>query len=95
MLSKAERDSFLGHAAENHEKNDITKEHMRESRKALIKSNNKQVQLERSRKEQDAAIISEKRAERESQSTPRVRRYTSLPYLRTPRFSSYPCGTYR
>lgn len=66
-LTKAERDNFLGHALENHEKTDLTKELMRESRKALVKSNNRAVQIERSRKEQDMAVIQEKRAIRENQ----------------------------
>ena len=38
-LTKAERDSFLIHAHQNHEKNDSAKEHMRASRKDLIKKN--------------------------------------------------------
>ena len=38
-LSKQEREAFLAHAHENHEKNDYTKEHMREARKDIIKRN--------------------------------------------------------
>ena len=38
-LSKQEREAFLAHAHENHEKNDYTKEHMREARKEVVKRN--------------------------------------------------------
>ena len=38
-LSKQEREAFLAQAHENHEKNDFTKEHMREARKEIIKRN--------------------------------------------------------
>ena len=38
-LSKQEREAFLSHAHENHEKNDYTKEHMREARKEIVKKN--------------------------------------------------------
>ena len=38
-LSKQEREAFLAHAHENHEKNDSTKEHMKDARKEIVKKN--------------------------------------------------------
>lgn len=63
QLSKADRDNFLHHAAENHEKNNFTKEQMREARKELARSNHRDVQIERSRKEAHAQLIASKKAE--------------------------------
>ena len=49
-LSKQEREAFLTHAHENHEKNDFTKEHMRDARKDIIKKNCEYAGAERERK---------------------------------------------
>ena len=49
-LSKQEREAFLTHAHENHEKNDFTKEHMRDARKDIIKKNCDVAAQERERK---------------------------------------------
>jgi len=62
-LTKAERDSFLIHAHQNHEKNDSAKEHMRASRKDLIKKNHAVASTERARKEEDAVAITKKKHE--------------------------------
>ena len=65
-LSKQEREAFLTHAHENHEKNDLTKEHMRDARKDIIKKNNEAAAAERERKLEDAMKITEKKEERET-----------------------------
>ena len=62
-LTKQERDAFLGHAHENHEKNDLTKDHMREARKELVRKNNQAYRDERQLKEDNAARIGEKKKE--------------------------------
>ena len=49
-LNKQEREAFLTHAHENHEKNDYTKEHMRDMRKEIIKKNAEIANAERERK---------------------------------------------
>jgi len=64
-LSKQEREAFLTHAHENHEKNDFTKEHMRDARKDIIKKNCEYAGAERERKVEDAMKITEKREEKE------------------------------
>jgi len=51
-LSKQEREAFLAHAHENHEKNDYTKEHMREARKEIIKKNQDVAQEIRKKKDE-------------------------------------------
>jgi len=63
-LSKQEREAFLTHAHDNHEKNDHTKEHMREVRKDLIKKNAEKVNEEKERKLTDAMKVAESREER-------------------------------
>jgi len=60
-LSKQEREAFLTHAHENHEKNDFTKEHMRDTRKDIIKRNGEHAGAERERKVEDAMKIAEMR----------------------------------
>ena len=62
-LSKQERESFLAHAHENHEKNDFTKEHMREARKEIIKRNQELAGETRQRKVNDAMVAMEKKEE--------------------------------
>lgn len=49
-LSKQERDQFLSHAQDNHEKNDSTKEHMRDARKDIIKKRSEAASALRERK---------------------------------------------
>jgi len=65
-LSKQEREAFLQHAHENHEKNDYTKEHMRDMRKEIIKRNAELAAEERQRKVEDAMRITEKKEEKET-----------------------------
>ena len=65
-LSKQEREAFLQHAHENHEKNDYTKEHMRDMRKEIIQKNAALAQEERQRKVEDAMRITEKKEEKET-----------------------------
>jgi len=62
-LTKQERDNFLGHAYDNHQKNDDCKEHMRAARKELVRRNNQTAREERERKEEDAAMIIEKKTQ--------------------------------
>merc|ERR1719454_433256 len=50
-LSKQEREAFLAHAHENHEKNDYTKEHMREARQEIVKANQTDAAERRAKKE--------------------------------------------
>jgi len=64
-LNKQEREAFLTHAHENHEKNDFTKEHMRDMRKEIIKKNAEIANAERERKVEDAMKITEKKEEKE------------------------------
>ena len=64
-LSKQEREAFLTHAHDNHEKNDFVKEHMRDARKEVIKTKSTMAGAERERKVEDAMKITEKREERE------------------------------
>jgi len=64
-LNKQEREAFLTHAHENHEKNDFTKEHMRDMRKDIIKKNAEIANAERERKVEDAMKITEKKEEKE------------------------------
>jgi len=64
-LTKHERDAFLHQANDNHMKNDYTKEHMRSSRKDLIKKNRAAALTERAKKEADAAAITEKKEKHE------------------------------
>ncbi len=49
-LSKQEREAFLTHAHENHEKNDTTKEHMRDMRQEIVRRNTERAAEERNRK---------------------------------------------
>ena len=65
-LSKQEREAFLSHAHENHEKNDTCKEHMREMRTQIIKRNTELAAEERARKLEDAMKITEKKEEKEA-----------------------------
>merc|ERR1719440_396536 len=65
-LSKQEREGFLQHAHENHEKNDYTKEHMRDARKAIVQKNLETAEEERRRKVNDAMRITEKKEEKET-----------------------------
>lgn len=65
-LSKQEREAFLAHAHENHEKNDFTKEHMREARKEIIKRNQEVAGEERERKVKDAMEATEKKEQIEA-----------------------------
>ena len=58
-----QRDNFLGHAHDNHLKNDSCKEQMRTARKELVRRNNQTAREERERKEEDAAIIIEKKTQ--------------------------------
>ena len=62
-LSKQEREAFLAHATENHEKNDYTKEHMREARKQVTAKNAEASEELRRRKVEDAMRITEKKEE--------------------------------
>jgi len=62
-LSKQEREAFLAHAHDNHEKNDYTKEHMREARKDVVKKNQEVAEEERRRKVNDAMVALEKTEE--------------------------------
>ena len=70
-LSKQEREAFLTHAHENHEKNDFTKEHMRESRKEVTKRNAEAAAEERARKVRHPPI-------------PPLHPTSSLPYILLP-----------
>ena len=63
-LSKQEREAFLQHAHENHEKNDYTKEHMRDMRKEIINRNKAIADEERQRKTEAVMRILEKKEER-------------------------------
>ena len=83
QLSKAERDAFMRHAAENHEKNDFTKEHIREVKKELARSHHRDVQAERSRKESAAVLIAKEKAT-QVLASPRL----SSPHLASPVISS-------
>merc|ERR1719310_1464171 len=65
-LSKQDREAFLSHAHSNHEKNDFTKEHMRDMRKEIIKKNAELASEERARKVEDAMRITEKKEEKEA-----------------------------
>jgi len=77
-LSKQEREAFLSHAHENHEKNDYTKEHMKEMRKLHAKKNQDLAAEERQRKVEDAMRIAEKSLERqEANSALRLAMYTA------------------
>ena len=60
-LSKQEREAFLAHAHENHEKNDYTKEHMREARKEIVKKNAEVANEMRNHKTNSAMIALEKK----------------------------------
>lgn len=60
-LTKYERNSFLHHAHDNHNAVDLNKEHMRSSRKDLIKKNRAAALTERTKKEADAVAITEKK----------------------------------
>lgn len=57
------KEAFLGHAHSNKERAQTTLESMRSSRKTLIKSHNSTVREERQRKEDDAALIAQRRQE--------------------------------
>ena len=65
-LSKQEREAFLSHAHANHEKNDATKQHMRDMREDIAKKNAHLAQEERNRKVEDAMKITEKKEEKEA-----------------------------
>ena len=65
-LSKQEKEAFLAHAHENHEKNDYTKEHMREARKEIVKKNADAAQQMRNDKVQASMQALEKKEELEA-----------------------------
>jgi hypothetical protein len=65
-LSKQEREAFLSHAHENHEKAVATKEHMRDMRNEIVKKNNLTAHEERQRKLEDAMRITELKEEKEA-----------------------------
>ena len=65
-LSKQEREAFLAHAHDNHNKNDSTKEHMREARKNVVAKNLSDANEERTKKVNDAMLITEKKEEVET-----------------------------
>jgi len=64
-LTLAEREAFLNHAHDNHEKNDIAKEQMRASRNELIKRNHAIAETEREKKQADATVITSKKSKEE------------------------------
>jgi len=65
-LSKQEREAFLSHAHENHEKAVATKEHMRDMRNEIVKRNTATAHEERQRKLEDAMRITELKEEKET-----------------------------
>jgi len=65
-LSKQEREAFLSHAHENHEKAVATKEHMRDMRNDVVKRNKDAGAEERTRKLEDAMRITELKEEKET-----------------------------
>ena len=77
-LSKQEREAFLAHAHENHERNDSTKEKMREARKDIVKKNQESAAEERTRKVNNK-MQEAKEAEEASEAKRAMRdaRYTS------------------
>ena len=77
-LSKQEREAFLAHAHENHEKNDYTKEHMRDARKEIARKKQEAAAEERKKKVNDAMVALEKKdAAKEQKKALRDARYTA------------------
>lgn len=61
-LEQSGKDAFARRAAENHERNDLDKEHMRDARRQLIKKNNEVAWTERRLKQEHASAIVQSRS---------------------------------